>query len=299
MSIQTLTVCFLVLQGSVATHTHLRHRDEVVQPAVSGVTDVSGLSKPKLMGMIDAFRAEVCGDLKDEHGRKFESFGACKKFMEKVCKPGKDKQMDGDSKEVTTGKGHCAEYFAEQKAEKALAAPAPAPASAAPAPAKAAPAPSKAAPAPAKAAPAPAKAAPAPAQAAPAKAAPAPANAAAASAPAPATAKKAEVKDDKAWYTKEDGKWSGRMHMDANLKLPSQGFWGKLIEHDDGKTATGDWGKEFGSGAGDRNYFQICKDHPENRWCHDQGFTKHKHSAGYKATFSVVAMMTALAVGLV
>lgn len=299
MSIQTLTVCFLVLQGSVATHTHLRHRDEVVQPAVSGVTDVSGLSKPKLMGMIDAFRAEVCGDLKDEHGRKFESFGACKKFMEKVCKPGKDKQMDGDSKEVTTGKGHCAEYFSEQKAEKELAAPAPAPASAAPAPAKAAPAPSKAAPAPA-----PAKAAPAPAKAAPAKAAPAPANAAVASAPAPATAKKGGVKDGytkkgEAWYTKEDGKWAGRMHMDANLKLPSQGFWGKLIEHDDGKTATGDWGKEFGSGAGDRNYFQICKDHPENRWCHDQVFTKHKHSAGYKATFSVVAMMTALAVGLV
>jgi len=290
MQIQTLAVCLLVLQGAALTqarmlaNNHLRHQAPVLQPPVAGVSEMSELSKPQLMGMIDAFRAEICGKLKDEHGRKFESFAKCKKFMEGACKPGKDGVMDGDSKETSTGDGHCLEYFKADKADKELArrkAPAPAPA---PAPASSVPGP------------APEKSAPAPA---PAKEAPAPAKAVSAPAPAPAAAKGEfkYTKKGEAWYTKAGGKWAGRMHMNADLKLPSQGYWGKLVEHDDGKTATGDWGKEFGPRAGNRNFFEICKDHPENRWCRDQGFHKHRHSAGHKATVGLIAMVMSLAVG--
>lgn len=37
--------------------------------------------------------------------------------------------------------------------------------------------------------------------------------------------------------------------------------------HADTKTATSDWGEEFGPNAGHRTYRQICRDHPDNEWC--------------------------------
>eukprot|EP00397_Hematodinium_sp_SG-2012_P064716 GEMP01092080.1.p1 GENE.GEMP01092080.1~~GEMP01092080.1.p1 ORF type:complete len:165 (+),score=49.36 GEMP01092080.1:103-597(+) len=38
--------------------------------------------------------------------------------MKENCKPGKDKQMDGDAGEVTTGKGFCKSFFPEEKKEE-------------------------------------------------------------------------------------------------------------------------------------------------------------------------------------
>jgi len=42
--------------------------------------------------------------------------------------------------------------------------------------------------------------------------------------------------------------------------LQSQGFSGKLVEHVEGETMTGDWGREFGPKAGHRDFKSICKD---------------------------------------
>lgn len=257
--------------------------------------------KRALMGMIDQFRAEVCANLKDEHGKKFESYGDCKKFMKKTCNPGKDKMMDGGKKEVTSGKGFCEEYFPklkkaeeaekklkEEEAKEAAAVPAPAPA-VVPAPAPApAPEPEATTTGPA---PAPAEASlPAPAPAAAPGPAPGPA---APFTPGKSAGKPSGVEDDEAWYYKKGGKWSGRIHMDADLKLPSQGYWGKLIEHDDKKTATGDWGSEFGRAADHRTYSEICKEYPDNAWCQRNGH--HKHSSGSRATVHLIALVAPLA----
>merc|ERR1711988_570217 len=65
------------------------------------------LKKPELMNAIDAYRAQICADMRKEHGEKFGSFDACEEFMRKACHPGKDDKMDGDSGEISTAKGHC------------------------------------------------------------------------------------------------------------------------------------------------------------------------------------------------
>mmetsp|Transcript_32875 Transcript_32875/g.74325 ORF Transcript_32875/g.74325 Transcript_32875/m.74325 type:complete len:322 (+) Transcript_32875:37-1002(+) len=49
--------------------------------------------------------------------------------------------------------------------------------------------------------------------------------------------------------------------------LPSQGYKGDLVEHNDNSTATGDWQKEFGPAAGHRDIRAICRDFPDNQWC--------------------------------
>ena len=51
----------------------------------------------KLMDAIDMFRAKICANMKDEHGRRFGTFEECHEFMKKACKPGKDKEIDRKS----------------------------------------------------------------------------------------------------------------------------------------------------------------------------------------------------------
>jgi len=232
----------------------------------------------QLMDMINAFRAEVCAKLKDEHGRNFESFHKCKEFMEEVCNPGKDKMMDGDKTEITTRKGYCSEYFAEKEAEKEVQemdeaekkqkdkAPAPAPAPAAPL-------------------------GPAPAPTV-AKGISAPAPAPFASAPGAPAAPAAPLPGDEAWYYKDGGKWPGRIHMKEDLKLPTQGYWGKLVEHEEGKTFTGDWGKEFGPSQ--PTFAAICRKHPESAWCRRSGHSKPAHSSGYRLVANSIALVLPL-----
>jgi len=77
----------------------------------------------KLMGMIDQYRAQVCAEMRDENGQKFDKYDKCLKFMDKACDPGSDNKMDGDKNEKTSGEGYCREFFpgAEKKARDKLA----------------------------------------------------------------------------------------------------------------------------------------------------------------------------------
>jgi len=261
-------------------------------PLTTRSEDSGFASEPRnhLMSAINMFRASICAKLKGTHGEHFDTFDACKKFMESVCKPGGDLVMDGDKGEVSTGKGYCDAYFHEQDAEKELKklegeekakediekldslteeeevqkgspqAPAPAPA---------------------------------------------PAAAAVPVAPdgmvAPAATPEPNViDDDEKWYYKNGGNWEGRLHMDGDLKLPSQGYWGKLVEHEDQKSVTGDWGSEFGHTSKHRSYSDICKDFPDSSWCKRQGFgpSHHKHSFAYRSATCIVSVMIAVFVGV-
>lgn len=261
----------------------------------------------KVMDAIKQFRAEICYKMLKEHGTKFSSHKACEEYMEDACHPGKDDQMDGDGSEVTSEKGYCKQYFpeAKKKAEKKvhdeeikeeqgkleIASPYPGP-SPGPSPA---PAPSKKAPAPA-----PAAAVPSPAPAPGPMGAPGPA-------PGPVPAPfipgvshgkpHGPVPDDEAYYYKDGGKHDDRLHMSEDMKLPTQGYWGKLVEHEDMKTSIEDWGHEFGPQAGHPSMQAICAKHPESQWCYEQGYHKHHRSScptGVAHALSLVCALVAM-----
>merc|ERR1740133_131423 len=86
-----------------------------------------------------------------------------------------------------------------------------------------------------------------------------------------------EIVDDHAYYYKDGGKSPERMHMNADLALPSQGYWGKLIEHEDQKTSVEDWGHEFGPLSGHESVEAVCKEHPDSSWWMEH-FQHHKSS---------------------
>jgi len=53
---------------------------------------------------------------------------------------------------------------------------------------------------------------------------------------------------------------------------PEQGFKGPIVEHDDGKTHTGDWRSEYGpKQKGEQDKEKLCKEHlekyPDGEWC--------------------------------
>jgi len=64
--------------------------------------------------MIDQFRAEKCVDMHKKHGDFFTAFDACLEFMKEICRPGRDKRMDGDKGERTTGQGFCSIFFPDR-----------------------------------------------------------------------------------------------------------------------------------------------------------------------------------------
>lgn len=246
------------------------------------------------MDAISKFRAEICAQMKKEHGVEFASYESCVDFMKSACKPGKDKLMDGDRKETTSGEGYCEEYFdAAKKAEKQIededAAAAATAASPGPAPSPfpgPAPAPSKM------------DAASAPALSGGASPAPSPFGAPAGPAPAPfipgvsAGKPPGPLPKDEAYYYKNNSKDAGRLHMDESKKLPTQGYWGKLVEHEDAKTSTGDWQKEFGTEHSRDSLDAFCKKHPTNPWCEDL----HHHSAAHGWTASAMLLWVGLVV---
>jgi len=252
----------------------------------------------KMMGAVNRFRAKVCWQMKDTHGEKFESFHACKKFMEEACKPGGDLTMDGDKGEISSHRGYCAEYFPEdedaaeqeleeleaEEARKAKEAEDAKKAEAARIAAEAAAA--KKAAADAKAAKDAEAAKGAKGKKAEEKktegaASPAPA---AAGGPAPGPALPA----DEAWYFKNEGKDPGRFHMDEEKKLPTQGYWGRLVEHDDMETATSDWHKEQ---SGEQDVGAICRQHPDNAWCRQMGHGIHRHSGSGALAISMAPLL--------
>merc|ERR1719454_1971619 len=209
------------------------------------------------MNAINRFRAELCYRMKVEHQKKFKTFEKCKKFMKEACRPGNDKVMDGDRGEISSGKGSCKEYFhdAEEKAreqiekedreeeEQKKESPTPPP----PAPRRRRTSP----PAPRRRRTSP----PVPKEEkeeGKESAAPAPPELLPVSdgdygksgknfIPGKNKGKPAKIADDEAYYFKKNGQdWRKRLHMDEDLKLPTQGYWGKLVEHEDMQTWTED-----------------------------------------------------------
>lgn len=314
------------LRSSIANHQPgaMDHQASVSNPFTKGLANghqeggpwapKTKEKKQRLMNAIHKFRAEICFRMKKENGVQFDSFEACEKFMKKACVPGKDKSMDGDRKERTSNEGYCHEFFpeAEKKAEKQIddedkeeekkkaAAPAPAPGPSGPSPGPAAvsgllPAPAPApvpAPAAGGAAPAPGPggAAPAPGPVGAPGGSPGPAPVPGPFIPGITKGKPWGPIDDKAaYYYKKNGKDPMRLHMDENLLLPTQGYWGKLVGHDDMETSTGDWGHEFGPKAGHGTIAAACREHPENDWCIKQGYVPQRsRSKWYKSSCNVL-----------
>lgn len=246
------------------------------------------------MGAINRFRAKICWEMKDAHGEEFSSFDQCNKFMEEACRPGGDLAMDGDRKEMPSQKGYCREYFPEDEdeaekeleeleaeeaakkereaaeAQKAVAArkameeeeakKAAAMKSAKEAElAKADAGKGKDAKAGAKEGAKGGAKEDADKNAAPASPSPAGAGAPAGP-PLPA---------DEAWYWKNNNKDPARYHMNEEMKLPTQGYYGELVEHDDMKTATRDWHNEFDE---KQSVSAICHEHPHSAWCRKKGY---------------------------
>jgi len=264
--------------------------------------------KPRVMDAVNKFRAKICFQMKDQHGEKFNSFTACKEFMEQACRPGGDLMMDGDKKEVSSGKGYCAEYFpqsedeaekmmkegededvVDEDAEKAALDKAAADKAAADKAAADKAAADKAAAEKAAADKAAAD------KAAKDKAAGAKGGAAgAAPGPSPAGGPAAYPADE-AWYYKSGGKDAARFHMNETMKLPAQGYHGPLVEHDDMQTFAGDWRAEFGS-SDPKTLAAVCKEHPENAWCHKKGYKPPaSHHSASSALVSSAALLLLLA----
>jgi hypothetical protein len=258
-------------------------------------------TQKKLMNAINRFRAEICYRMKMEAGIDFGTYDKCHEFMKKACNPGPDGVMDGDKHEISSGQGYCTEYFheSEEKARKEVEEEEKAEAEKEEAEEKKkkeeeekpAVKESKAevsAPSPAAHSPAPATGSGGAASSTGSSAAVAPSPASGASpapAPAPASVKKytpgkslgkpPKVDDGENWYYKSDGKHADRLHMDGEKKLPTQGYWGKLVAHEDMETATGDWQEEHNPQDYAKTMATICKDYPESKWCDhykDKGF---------------------------
>lgn len=322
--------------GDIPSTDDIPGRENI--PDIPG-TPLERAKERRVMDAINKFRAEICYQMKKEHNKKFKTFEDCSKFMEEACNPGKDKLMDGDRKEVSSGEGFCEEYFpkAEKKAREQIekedreeeerkkkapcsefkkeeecpsrctwsgdkceateiVAPAPAPAAVsipAPAPEKVEKKEEEKKEEEGGAAPAPAPAS-SPSGASPA----APGTKGKDFIPGKHKGKPAEIAEDEAWYYKKDGKDMKRLHMDAELKLPTQGYWGKLIEHEDMETMTGDWGKEFGPGT-HKTLQAVCAEHPNNPWCADQGLVPggrhHRSASSPLATYVIVPLVLAFA----
>jgi len=106
------------LRERIASHRRLRHHKKKVQRA----TKRRGAGEPwvpKLIDVIDSFRAEKCAHMFGKHGKLFPSFEPCRRFMEDICRPGSDLEMDGDKNERTSGKGFCKAFFPDDDKDKA------------------------------------------------------------------------------------------------------------------------------------------------------------------------------------
>jgi len=281
----------------------------------------------KLMNAIHRFRAEICYRMKKESGFDFGTYDKCEEFMRRACIPGHDELMDGDSKERPSGEGYCREFFpeAEKKARKEVEEEekkedaeehetehekeAEKETAAAKEP-KAEPAESSSgkeiesapgAPAPASSADTSAPpgigGAPSPAQAQSPAGASGNKAAAAVKKFTPGISKgkpERELEDGESWYYKKNGKHPDRLHMSEARKLPTQGYWGKLVAHDDMETATSDWQREHDPKDREQTMEEICREYPSSRWCekHKRFFAKSSaHSNGASVIMVLVLVM--------
>jgi len=96
---------------------------------------------------------------------------------------------------------------------------------------------------------------------------------------------KRPLADDEKWYYKNG---VGRFHMDESLKLPTQGYWGKLIEHEDGQTSVGDWQSEFKPVTGSDPRRKICEQNPDNIWCQERYQGREAHTRPQRSSATSV-----------
>jgi len=84
--------------------------------------------------------------------------------------------------------------------------------------------------------------------------------------------------------------------MDEAGGASEQGFSGPNVQHNDMKTATGDWQAEYGRAqTGLRSHAKICDLYPDNEWC-QKNVKKAKSAAAMPA--STLAALIALCSGL-
>merc|ERR1719215_2389363 len=97
------------------------------------------------------------------------------------------------------------------------------------------------------------------------------------------------IPKDEKYYYKKSGKDMKRVHMEESKKLPTQGYFGPLVEHEDQKTATQDWGKEWNKAS----YNAFCAKNPTNPWCEGLG---HKYSTASRLTISLALLLAGIAI---
>jgi len=283
------------------TQGHLSQGDpkDDKKPVVVRVEEEARRAPNRLMNALDEYRAKVCADMKDEHGKEFATFEECHEFMERTCNPQADMLMDGDKGEVSSHKGYCKEYFPAAKKEKKKPEKEPTHIVTGPASPSPGPSPGPASPAAAQESPAPATQAAAPAAVGPAPS-PGPMSAPAAPIPSPFIPGVSGGKpwgpigEDEAYYYKKGGKDPSRMHMSEKLKLPEHGYWGKLVEHEDMKTSSNDWMREFGPNSGHQSIAEICRHHPESMWCRRREAFRHLRSSSPIASSAVASLFITL-----
>jgi len=84
---------------------------------------------------------------------------------------------------------------------------------------------------------------------------------------------------DEAWYYKDGGKhMKSRIgNMDGSRGLPTQGFRGKLVGHEDMETSISDWQREHGGGSYADQWKAICAAHPDSAWCEASAPKRSRH----------------------
>merc|ERR1712129_510311 len=96
------------------------------------------------------------------------------------------------------------------------------------------------------------------------------------------------VPDTRDYYPRDPTRqlWDGKMttdpkkfHMKEHLGAKEDGFSGPIVQHDNKKTATHDWGNEYlhgasAAGVSDEVMRQFCRDsRTDNSWCKARGFS--------------------------
>jgi len=234
------------------------------------------LGGPRVMDMINAFRAEICAKLHKRWDQDFKTYKNCWDFMKKACNPGKDRLMDGDPGEISSGKGFCEEYFFDLEPTTTTTTTTTTPTTTTTTTMTTTPAPTTSRDGEAAKGPG---SAPAPAPAAGAagetgdEAAPAGASGTTVDPNALVHPSAPEGPESELWYNFPASDTS-RMHMKAWAKLPEQGYHGDLVKHEDQETQTKDWTKEFGSKAVG-SAWKICQENPDSTWCKNGGVLNH------------------------
>lgn len=297
--------------------------DDVLQEWMG--EDTATANEPHhVMKSINKFRAKICYQMKEANGHTFDSFTKCKDFMEKACRPGKDQMMDGDQQEISSGKGYCKMYFPETdeelqkeikdmedaeagrkeasqhaKAEKKQTDGQNAEAMDAGKAEDTIVEKSESSTKQAGGAGDDKKGGVGEEGSSAEKARKAgggagdAGNGKGSGADGKGGADEGDADEGggkwpagEAWYYKKDGKHPDRFHMSGEKKLPEHGFWGPLVKHTDKKTSSSDWQAEFGV-SDDKTLAAVCKEHPENEWCHEKGYKPSAPPAENSATASL------------